>query len=337
MGGTICTELTSHGTLKPSDKAQDFLLDGIDTADTEIVMGENLGVLSENITLDTWNTIVARLREYIKKDRYDGVIVAHGTDTLALTSSLFSLLFAGWDTPVFLVSSNAPLFSERANGRDNLNFALDLIRGGIVPSVWVPYKNISDGRLYLHHASRLEMCRGYSEDFYSRGALDAKTLGSRLFEEAEKRFPKALAEPLIFNENLHLSARVLLLPAVIGQRYDAFSLDGFSAVLHTAYHSGTVCVGDGEEWGEESVRFLADRCFEKGISLYITPSFTTGGVYDSIRVLEKDTNGVKFLYGTTVETSYVKLILAYSLFDNEREALAFIKREINHENFEEEL
>ena len=95
VGGTICTALDKNNTLSISETAgvmlkTNFLASSSPFAnEVEIELSENLFILSENMTIDAWNKIIATYRKEISKD-YDGVVFAHGTDTLSFSASLFS-------------------------------------------------------------------------------------------------------------------------------------------------------------------------------------------------------------------------------------------------------
>ena len=51
---------------------------------------------------------------------YDGVIVVHGTDTMAYTASALAFLLPGLDRPVVLTGSQRPLAEVRTDARTNL-------------------------------------------------------------------------------------------------------------------------------------------------------------------------------------------------------------------------
>ena len=203
VGGTICTALNEHGTLSISEGAGIKLIENFKSSgspfkeDVEIIPTENLFILSENMSIPNWNLILDTYRKHLNTDNFDGVIFAHGTDTLAYSTSLFSLILANTDIPVFFVSSNARLDLERANGNDNFRYAVELICKGIEPNVYATYKNISDGRMYLHLGSRLEQCRNYSEDFFSQGAIDITELYDETLEEIKEKYPTTEKSSLI--------------------------------------------------------------------------------------------------------------------------------------------
>lgn len=346
VGGTICTALTEHGTLSVSSTAGTRLVNDFMNSDSvckdsvEITTSENLGILSENMTVDKWNLIIKSYKKEISKDNYDGVIFAHGTDTLAYTASLFSMLLSGVEIPVFFASSNARLGTPTANGSENFKCAVECICRGIEPDVYVAYKNISNGRMYLHKGSQLQQCPNYSDDFYSCGAIDITDLSGESFsglnKQLKKAFPKSHRNPLVdINDDILLSDKVLLINPYVGINYSAYNYGGFSAVLHGSYHCGTACVEKTEssdEYGVGSILYMLDRCAEKGVDAYITPTQQAGEFYDTIRVMAlHGDKKIKLLYGTTQETAYTKLLIAYSAFEDKSKINEFMKTQVNFE------
>ena len=343
VGGTICTALDKNNTLSISKTAgamlkTNFLASSSPFAnEVEIELSENLFILSENMTVDAWNKIIATYRKEIKNG-YDGVIFAHGTDTLAFSASLFSMLLSNTDIPVFFVSSNARLTSPKANGNDNFRCAVECICRGIEPNVYVTYKNISDDRMYLHLASRIRQCENYSDDFYSVGAMDITDITeenySGYFEKIKKLYPKEKRQPITENlDNVTLKNCVLMIEPYVGLRYDIFDFSEISAILHGSYHSGTACV----QGGVYSILSLLEISQKQNpdLDLYISPSKIEGEVYETVPTMANHTvNGknINFLFGTTKETAYAKLLIAYSLFENKKDIQNFLNTEINFEN-----
>ena len=203
VGGTICTALNDEGMLSVSGEAGALLKSNFEKSGSpyaykvQIDLTENLFILSENMTVEKWNLMADTYRAFTQKKKYDGIIFAHGTDTLAFSASLFSMWLCGTDIPVFFVSANERLTSPRSNGNDNFRCAVECICRGIRPDVYAVYKNLSDGRMYLHLASRLEQCRNYSEDFTSFGAIDIsdiKKMDEAGIAEVNRRMEVAFAE-----------------------------------------------------------------------------------------------------------------------------------------------
>ena len=340
VGGTICTALTDKGTLAVHGEAgaalkAQFLTSLSPYADkVEFVETDNLLILSENMTVAAWNRMLEVYRKATAKDHFDGVIFAHGTDTLGFSAALFSMALTDTDIPVFFVSSNAPLSSSRANGARNFAAAVACICEGIVPNVYATYENPSDKRMRLHLASRLMQCPHYSEEFESVGAFDITALcpgNTAVLEEVAACYPPEKRRPFLQGRgDWALQDRVLLLHPYVGLRYDIFDCARFAAVLHGTYHSGTACIGEGETYDVFSVRYLLDACAATDTAVYLSPSVTTGEVYDTVRVIAEHGN-VRFLYGTTLETAYAKLLLLYAVCEDAREIAGALAVDWNFE------
>lgn len=341
VGGTICTALNDEGTLSVSEKAGSMLTENFYNCNSdfkdEVIFecSENLFILSENMTVDKWNIMIETYRKLTENKSYDGIIFAHGTDTLAFSASLFSMLLSGTKTPVFFVSANKRLDLPESNGNENFRCATECVCNSIEPNVYVCYKNISDSQMYIHLASRLEQCKNYSEDFYSKGAIRFDGISS--LEKIKKEFPCEQTESLIdITACNKLSECVLWLQPYVGINYDAYDYSRFSAVLHGSFHSGTACCEKTKvcaDYGNNSILKMIDKCTWQDV--YFSPSELSGEIYETVDIIgnhiSPDGRKARFLYGFTNETAYAKLLIAYSLFDDENKRDEFINTQCNFE------
>lgn len=346
VGGTICTGLNEEGNLAVSDVSGALLKENFIKSDSpfadkvNIDLSENLYILSENMTVEKWNLIISTYQKYLQKSNYDGVIFAHGTDTLAYSAALFSILLAKTDIPVFFVSANENLNSPRSNGNDNFRCAVECICRGITPNVFVAYKNLSNGRMLLHLASRLCQCPNYSEDFNSVGAIDITDISQEnykaYFEKISLIYPKNKRKGFVdATKKITIKPCVLMLEPYVGIDYSAFEYKKYSAVLHGTYHSGTACAEDTvDEYNKNSVRFMIDSCARANVDAYFSPAILKKGTYQTVSTIAHHQalgQGIRFLYGLTREMTYAKLLVAYSLFTDKKEREAFMQAECNFE------
>ncbi len=332
VGGTICTSSDNEGMLSVNPQSGYLIKSNYENSDSpfakciEFDVTDNLMILSENMTVSKWNLMFDTYRNNISKKDYDGVIFAHGTDTLAYSAALFSILASESKIPVFFVSANKSLEQKDSNGNDNFKAAAELICYGIEPGVYVTYKNISDGKMYIHSAQDIEQCRNYSDDFFSRKMTDISDLSSETHKEVTERIKNNLPHltKLPFNlldNSAKLRDCVLCINPYVGIRYDAYDYQKFDAVLHKTFHSGTVC-SDGND--AESVLFMIDRCNNEKTDVYFSPAKDKGATYNSV-VPVRNCKNVHFLYGYTDEYAYARLLVAYSFFNDEEKRTAFIK------------
>ena len=84
-------------------------------------------LLSEELEPADWAELVHTISERIEGGLANGIVIAHGTDTLAYTAAFLFWLFSDAGVPVVLTSSSS-LFSESDEAKNNLSFAVRLAR-----------------------------------------------------------------------------------------------------------------------------------------------------------------------------------------------------------------
>ncbi len=88
---------------------------------------------SANTTLANWTEIARDIADHI--DDFDGVIVLHGTDTMAYTASALAYMLEGLGKPVILTGSQVPLVNPRSDGIRNLITAMLIAAHESIPEV----------------------------------------------------------------------------------------------------------------------------------------------------------------------------------------------------------
>jgi L-asparaginase len=79
---------------------------------------------STDMTPANWLTLGREIASEI--DSFGGIVITHGTDTMAYTASALSYLLRNLPRPVILTGSQRPLADARTDGRANLAGAVDL-------------------------------------------------------------------------------------------------------------------------------------------------------------------------------------------------------------------
>ena len=348
-GGTICSFGDEQGNRRDVDiqKAKALLLQYFEESDSpcahqkfEVVT--ILNTLSENMTIPKWNEL---LRFFKKCDfsQYRGIMIAHGTDTLAYTASLLALALSKVEIPVFLVSSQLPLNQEGANGNENFRRSVELICAGIHPGVYVVYRN-EDGRCFLHHGGHLVSSGDYSNDFYSRDAVCLGEVSKVMEGECSKaamylnQWTEELKRDKICSQRNgngidlsrmgELKSDVLCIEPYVGLNYQQIVLNKeIRAVIHGLYHSATACIGGTkeEQKAEYSLLPFLMRCREAKIPVIVTPCPNEAVYASGVWMMEA---GAVPVYGMTKEMVYVKTLLAGALgFSNEK-LCPFLKEDV---------
>ncbi len=244
---------------------------------------EERQTLSENLTIEKINDFLSHIRGF-DLSQYQGLIVLHGTDTLAFTAAALAVCLADSPVPICLVSANHPPMEEGSNALSNFAAAAKLIAQGLAPNVYVPYRN-ADGKLYLHLGANLLQCESCTDDFRSAKPANIRTLS---LKEADWAFYECLSKARV-PSGTTLSGEVLLLYPYPGLRYDVLSLQNVRAVVHSTYHSGTICTGLGAA-PANSAQAFASRCQEAGVPLYLAPAQAGPAQYSSLFTLLKNTD-----------------------------------------------
>jgi L-asparaginase len=156
-GGTIGSAV-SDGVID-TNKTQGFKLlelfhhEDPQAEDIKFTSLQPLQILSENMAPSAWQILFNAI-ESQNLASYDGIIVTHGTDTLAYTAAALSYYFNALKVPILSVSSDYSLDDARANGLSNFRCAVDFIRQRIRAGVFVPYAN-QNQTMQVHHGARL--------------------------------------------------------------------------------------------------------------------------------------------------------------------------------------
>lgn len=343
-GGTICSFLADNGErVSDTERAKTVIVDNFrrgesplrDEATVVFDTKSPIDVLSENMTPDAWNVLLTETRSY-DYSKYDGVIVLHGTDTLAYTSALLSIVLAGIGIPVMLVSSQLPVWQDGANGNANFRVAVELIVGKIEPNIYAVYRNSEEengeikDRMYLHYAAHLCQCAKRSNNFYSADMMEIDEFSPKCSGCASS------GEPILYR-SLVLSDCVLNIEPYVGINYDRYMLDGVRAVLHGTYHSSTVAADPYSEGGKDgrsspySILALKKRCdaAEPPIPVFIEPCDESAYAYETTGIALR--NGVGAISKMTSEMAYIKLLVGCSLGLEGESLVAFLESEINRE------
>lgn len=117
-GGTLASRQSGEG-LRPAINAEDIVrliptLREICEIDTRSIMNEDSG----NMQPEDWIGIAETVFNGL--DKFDGVVIAHGTDTMAYTSSALSFLIQNIKKPVIITGSMIPIIEDGTDAKRNL-------------------------------------------------------------------------------------------------------------------------------------------------------------------------------------------------------------------------
>ena len=128
-GGTIASSQSEEG-LVPSLTSEEILsyLGWHDEA-IHIDCEDLLRLDSSNMQPEEW-VIIARRIAQVYQD-YDGIVLSHGTDTMAYTASALSFMLRNLPIPLMITGSQLPLIHPLSDGVDNIRTAFQAVQQNI--------------------------------------------------------------------------------------------------------------------------------------------------------------------------------------------------------------
>jgi len=138
-GGTIASAKTERGYKSTLGIEEILKRAGVKRENgLKIDCWDLLNVDSTLIQPEDWVTIGNAVYKSIPD--YDGIVITHGTDTLAYTSSALSFMLRNVQIPVVLTGSMLPVSEPNSDAPGNLKTALKFSAVG-VPGIYVAFRN----------------------------------------------------------------------------------------------------------------------------------------------------------------------------------------------------
>ena len=217
---------------------------------------------SSNILPEQWQQIAKVVYEC--RQSFDGIVISHGTDTMAYTASAVTFMLPGIDRPVVFTGSQLPLLDVLSDGPDNLRTAFAMAASGY-PGVYLAF----DRKVMRGCRAVKVRASGFSA-FESVNARYAALVSNRGLEVDESIVTTVPGTPRLLDG---ISSRVFLLkltPGLSPDIFDTLTAMGYQGIVVEAFGLGGINVLGS---GLEGIR----RAVEKGVSVVVT----TQCLYDS--------------------------------------------------------
>ena len=228
----------------------------------DITVRDVLCLDSSNIRPEEWQHIAHAV--FTERSGFDGIVISHGTDTMAYTASAITFMLPNIDLPVVFTGSQLPLADILSDGPDNLRTAFAMAASGR-PGVFLAF----DRKVMLGCRAVKVRASGFSA-FESVNARYAGTVSNRGLVLDERVLPRPHGQAQLRTD---ISRDVFLLKLTPGMNsaiFDMLSAMGYKGIVIEAFGLGGINVLSREL---KSIR----RCVEDGISIVVT----TQCLYDS--------------------------------------------------------
>ncbi|WP_167958922.1 asparaginase [Anaerosporobacter faecicola] len=135
-GGTIASQSSEEGLI-PALSIDDLFskITGLHE-NYHITARDILHLDSSNIQPEEWKLIAHHI--YASCQDYDGIVVTHGTDTMAYTSSVLSYMLQDIPIPVVITGSQLPILNPLTDAMDNIRCAFAMAATGI-PGIFLAF------------------------------------------------------------------------------------------------------------------------------------------------------------------------------------------------------
>jgi len=260
-GGTIASLPGEEGLEPRRSEVMERELEQLRTY-YDITVRDVMCLDSSNIRPEEWQRIAGFI--YEERNSYDGIVISHGTDTMAYTASAVTFMLPNISLPVVFTGSQLPLADILSDGPDNLRTAFAMAATG-KSGIFLAF----DRKVMLGCRAVKVRASGFSA-FESVNARYAGLVTNRGLVLDEKVLPHPVGLPQLLTD---ISKNVFLLkltPGLSPGIFDALVNMGYRGIVIEAFGLGGVNVL-GEE--TEGIR----RAVEKGISVVVT----TQCLYDS--------------------------------------------------------
>ena len=313
-GGTIASLPGGEGLEPRRSEVMELALDQL-RGFYDITVEDVMCLDSSNMTPEQWQIIARRIFE--RRAGFDGVVVSHGTDTMAYTASAMTFMLPDIDRCVVFTGSQLPLADMLSDGPANLRTAFAMAASGH-PGVYLAF----DRKVMLGCRAVKVRASGFSA-FESVNARYAAQVTNRGLVVDERVLPVRRGKARLCQE---ISENIFLLKLTPGLNpavFDVLAAMGYKGIVIEAFGLGGVNV---LHKGLRGIR----RAVEDGISVVVT----TQCLYDSadLRVYQVGTKllelGVIQGRDMTSEAAMTKLMWAIGQGMNPEEIKELFSRNL---------
>ena len=228
----------------------------------DITVDDVICLDSSNIRPEEWQLIARRIFE--ERAGFDGIVVSHGTDTMAYTASAVTFMLPNIDLPVVFTGSQLPLADMLSDGPDNLRTAFAMAASGY-PGVFLAF----DRKVMLGCRAVKVRASGFSA-FESVNARYAAQVSNRGLVVDTRVLPEVHGEAALRPEISQSVFLLKLTPGLNPAVFEMLAAMGYRGIVIEAFGLGGVNV---LHKGLRGIR----RAVEDGISVVVT----TQCLYDS--------------------------------------------------------
>jgi glutamyl-tRNA(Gln) amidotransferase subunit D len=327
-GGTVASVVDyKTGAVHPAFTAEDLIRANPELLHHANINGEAiLNILSENMKPEYWVKTARSIADEINNGA-DGVVVAHGTDTMHYTSAALSFML---ETPVPVIVTGAQRSSDRPSSDAFMNIISSVVaaKSDIAEVTLCMHAEEDDSYCYLHRGTKVRKMHTTRRDTF-------RSINSLPLAKIKKGELKLTDKKTVYkkrsNNGVHLHDDLEEKVAFI-KSYPGIEADVVDYHLDKGF-KGMVLEGTGLGHCPENLLPALERAKDEDIPIIMTSQCFYGlvnmNVYSTGRKIISA--GVISASDMLPETAYVKLVWALGQTDNIEEVKKIIQTNISGE------
>jgi glutamyl-tRNA(Gln) amidotransferase subunit D len=311
-GGTIASKVDYRtGAVKPALDAEDLYSVVPELADLADVKAKIVSsVFSENIGPANWTNIAESVSEEIRQGA-DGVVIAHGTDTLGYTAAALSFAFTQTPVPIVLVGSQRSSDRPSSDAATNLTASVAIAAKSSFAGVVVAMHDwISDEKIAIHLGTKVRKCHTSRRDAFASVNVDPVAYYDLIRRSIDVRSNSSLMKrgsTSDWSVNPNFDSNVALIKFHPGMSV------GIIDWAIASGQKGIILEGTGLGHVSEQIYPAIERAIEDGIVVAMCSQCIWGRVHMNVYSAGRDLirMGVLPLDDMLAETALVKMMWAF--------------------------
>ena len=311
-GGTIASRIDyKTGAVNPAFSAEELYsiipeLSDYANINTELISN----IASEQMNPEDWKNMAEKVIEKIK-DENQGIIIGHGTDTMAYTSAALSFALVNCPIPVILTGA------QRSTDRPSSDASLNMISSVIVASknqlngVYLAmHSSIEDNEVSIHCGTRVRKNHTSRRDAFQSIGIEPIAIVNQGNVTINKKFNDTKNK---FEVKVNFDENVSLL-----KFHPGFNPKIIDAIVDSNT-KGIILEGTGLGHVNSKCNSAIKRAIDKGMFVGMTSQCLNGRIKMTVYSAGRDLLklGVIPLEDMLPETALVKLMWAYGNYKDE--------------------
>lgn len=231
-GGTLASAKSEEGLVPELSSKDVFSHINSIVHNYELQFLDLFSIDSANMQPEEWQTLARTI--FNESTNYQGIVIIHGTDTMAYTASILTFMLPGLPIPVVLTGSQLSILNPIADAIENCRCAMSMA-GSNVPGIFVAFNR------KIIRGCRASKVRTISFDaFESINSPYVGMVNSNGLDLA-MHILSPPTEPFTLQENL--SSKVFLLKLIPGMDpiiFDMLADKGYEGIYIEAFGIGSL-------------------------------------------------------------------------------------------------